>query len=324
MFGASGATMLSPTQIQDRNGTTVDVLKHFDFDHHRMTQSVIVQRPDGTRVVFVKGSGENIGRLCREDSLPSDYSAAIRESAKSGTYQIAMAMKVLPSDTADVQNITRDQVECDLAFVGKIDFANIMRDETPDVIRQLEAGDVQCFMVTGDSVLTGIRIAKECGMIKEGLSVLLCSHVNSDGSLSWVDESNDQPIELPTVEELQAGSIELAVTGDVWEALLTNDPEKAADLARSIRVYGRCTPFHKVSVVSTWVQSGFVTMMCGDGGNDVGGLKTAHVGVALSDAEASIVSPFTSLDKSLNSVVDILMEGRCALASALASYKYVM
>ena len=54
------------------------------------------------------------------------------------------------------------------------------------------------------------------------------------------------------------------------------------------------------------------------------GLKTAHVGVALSDAEASIVSPFTSLDKNLNSVVDILLEGRCALASALASYKYVM
>jgi hypothetical protein len=54
------------------------------------------------------------------------------------------------------------------------------------------------------------------------------------------------------------------------------------------------------------------------------GLKTAHVGVALSDAEASIVSPFTSLDKNLSSVVDILLEGRCALASALASYKYVM
>lgn len=64
--------------------------------------------------------------------------------------------------------------------------------------------------------------------------------------------------------------------------------------------------------------------MTGDGGNDCGALKTAHVGVALSDAEASMVSPFTSLDKTITSVVDILKEGRCALASALASYKYVI
>ena len=59
-------------------------------------------------------------------------------------------------------------------------------------------------------------------------------------------------------------------------------------------------------------------------GNDCGALKAAHVGVALSDAEASIVSPFTSLDKEIGSVVDVLREGRCALASALASYKYIL
>jgi magnesium-transporting ATPase (P-type) len=59
-------------------------------------------------------------------------------------------------------------------------------------------------------------------------------------------------------------------------------------------------------------------------GNDCGALKTAHVGVALSDAEASVVSPFTSLDKSISSVVEILKEGRCALASALVSYKFII
>lgn len=64
--------------------------------------------------------------------------------------------------------------------------------------------------------------------------------------------------------------------------------------------------------------------MAGDGGNDCGALKTAHVGIALSDAEASIVAPFTSLDKTISSVVDVLLEGRCALASALASYKYML
>lgn len=62
----------------------------------------------------------------------------------------------------------------------------------------------------------------------------------------------------------------------------------------------------------------------GDGGNDCGALKAAHLGIALSDAEASVVAPFTSLDKTITSVTEVLREGRCALASALASYKYMI
>lgn len=64
--------------------------------------------------------------------------------------------------------------------------------------------------------------------------------------------------------------------------------------------------------------------MCGDGGNDCGALRTAHVGIALSDAEASVVSPFTSIDKDITSVLTVLKEGRCTLASAISSYKYMI
>ena len=50
----------------------------------------------------------------------------------------------------------------------------------------------------------------------------------------------------------------------------------------------------------------------------------AHVGIALSDSEASVVSPFTSIDKSITSVLDVLKEGRCTLTSAISSYKYMI
>lgn len=174
----------------------------------------------------------------------------------------------------------------------------------------------------GDNVLTGIYIAKKAGLIGHDENVVIGNSVH-DGVIEWVNATDDTPAALPSVSELGVSS-SLALTGDVWQHLLISDPTTALILAPHTKVFGRCTPNEKVSIVSSFVEQGETTLFCGDGGNDCGALKAAHVGIALSDAEASVVAPFTSLDKTITSVLDVLKEGRCALASALAAYKYMI
>ena len=57
--------------------------------------------------------------------------------------------------------------------------------------------------------------------------------------------------------------------------------------------------YMQAEVVAMYQRAGLVVGMCGDGGNDCGALRAAHAGLALSDAEASLISPFTSQHKTV-------------------------
>jgi magnesium-transporting ATPase (P-type) len=320
MFSVSGGTIEADTSITTEKGERLVVVRHFDFDHHRMSQSVVLEYPDGTYVAFVKGSGESIQKMCVADSMPADFDSVLHQSSKDGIYQISVASKPIAAKSLD--SLSRNDIEADLNFIGVIDFKNVIRDDTPRVISELTNGDVRSIMVTGDSVLAGIRVAKESGIMSPDKPVFIAG-TNSKGGLTWSDY-NGNPVDMPLSEGAMPGSFELAISGRAWEILLLEHPKAVLSLVPYASVFGRLTPYDKVSVIKTYVDLGFVTLMAGDGGNDVGALKAAHVGVALSDAEASIVAPFTSLDKTITAVVDVLKEGRCALASAIATYKYMI
>jgi cation-transporting ATPase 13A3/4/5 len=268
MFEQSGAISNSTSgplvNITDKLGQAATIVRHFDFDHHRMTQSVIVKKAsDQSIVVFVKGSGENIKKICEKSSIPEEFDKALRQTAKAGVYQIAVAMKTLDPAT-DVSQITRDEVENSLTFVGHVDFKNVIRPETSEVIQHLHSGRVKTVMVTGDSVLTGVCIAKEAGIFTEGAQVIV-GHSSDSDAVQWTD-SNDHLCSLPSHDSLTDSRIELALSAQAWSTLRTSDPKQAAQLFEFIRVYGRCTPYDKISIVTAFNERGQVTLMCGDGG----------------------------------------------------------
>jgi cation-transporting ATPase 13A3/4/5 len=63
--------------------------------------------------------------------------------------------------------------------------------------------------------------------------------------------------------------------------------------------------------------------MVGDGANDCGALKAAHAGISLSEAESSVASPFTSKEPNIGCIVEVIREGRSALVTSFAIFKYM-
>lgn len=323
-----GFAAVSVAQILDASsvsfeGDKIEYLKRFEFNHHSMTQSVIICHGEES-IVYVKGSPEAIRERCKPSSLPALFEEKARQSARDGIYQLAIATSTFASSKS-MNDVTREDIEKELSFVGFINFQNTVKEDAPTVIRELREGRVENAMLTGDNVLTGIYVARKTGIIDESKHIIIADSIHND-EIQWLNASDDKPAPSPDVNELKniSKTTALAMTGEVWRHLLKVDPKSALKYAEYTRVFGRCNPIDKVSIVSTFVEIGEITLMCGDGGNDCGALRAAHVGIALSDAEASVVAPFTSLDKTISSVTEVLKEGRCALASALASYKYMI
>eukprot|EP00457_Paulinella_chromatophora_P000918 gb/GEZN01000920.1/.p1 GENE.gb/GEZN01000920.1/~~gb/GEZN01000920.1/.p1 ORF type:complete len:1052 (+),score=142.19 gb/GEZN01000920.1/:316-3156(+) len=355
MFEASDYDLvMGDSKVPDRVGSKarsnhpndfLELVLRFDFDHKKMTQTSLVLDRDGSVYVYTKGSAEAVAALCLPASLPHDYTSVAEQHSRQGVYLLSMAsrkanleeVKLLqalgvrgmgssrsehppPAEASVEQQDLRKMVESSLNFLGFLLFQNPLKHDTKAALRAIREGEVRTVVVSGDHVLTAIHVGKESEMIEAGRTVLLGKLREEDGDLHvyWVNEQN----EVVSLEDVGSKVQELAVTGPVFRELLRSG--QLRQLLTRIRIFGRMTPGDKVSVVQEWVKHGWITLMCGDGGNDVGALRIAHVGVALSSAEASIVSPFTAQDKSCMAVLQVLLEGRCALSASFSSYKFML
>ncbi|CAE7534282.1 ATP13A4, partial [Symbiodinium sp. KB8] len=130
----------------------------------------------------------------------------------------------------------------------------------------------------------------------------------------------------PQLEEVQNAGEETVDEDFVFsteDGQVTSHTSLLWELLTSIRIFARMTPNGKISVVEGFMSQGLICAMVGDGGNDSGALRAAHVGMALSSAtSATVVAPFTTCRPSVAPIADLLREGRGALATSFAGYKY--
>eukprot|EP00455_Lapot_gusevi_P026255 TRINITY_DN2770_c0_g2_i8.p1 TRINITY_DN2770_c0_g2~~TRINITY_DN2770_c0_g2_i8.p1 ORF type:complete len:487 (-),score=135.62 TRINITY_DN2770_c0_g2_i8:103-1563(-) len=89
------------------------------------------------------------------------------------------------------------------------------------------------------------------------------------------------------------------------------------------QVFARMTPAQKAQLIAECQAMGLYVGMCGDGANDCGALKTAHVGVSLSESEASIAAPFTYSRPNISCIPILLCEGRASLITSFQLFRFM-
>ncbi|XP_077472080.1 polyamine-transporting ATPase 13A3-like isoform X2 [Stigmatopora argus] len=253
-----------------------------------------------------------------------------------------------------------EQVESDADFLGLIILFNKIKERTADVLLDLRRANIRTLMATGDNLSTAVSVARECGMVGAREKVIVADAAPPDeekpASVTWRYSENPvvgdrgvrrdvypgpevtagAPSTRPVVQMAQVrfavdGSpsadeppgYHFAVSGPSYDVIARHFPELLPKLLLRATVFARMTPDQKTHLVQGLQNMDYIVGMCGDGANDCGALKKAHIGISLSELEASVASAFTSSVPDVSCVPTVIREGRAALVTSFCVFKFV-
>lgn len=229
-------------------------------------------------IASVKGAPEVLKSMLL--NIPKHYDSTYLELAGRGARVLALARKEMIIDPNNLKNLKREDLECDLDFVGFVVVSCPLKNDSEDVIKELLASSHMVTMITGDNALTACYVANELNFTRSPSRIIL-TLAEVDNNWYWVSDSYKIQVSLHgNIKEL-VESYDLCLTGDGLAYLNQNHRNVLKKILPHVCVFARVAPKEKEFIVVMLKELGYSTLMCGDGTNDVGALKHAHVGIAI-------------------------------------------
>lgn len=250
----------------------------FDFQRRRM--SVILQRPDGTRLLICKGAVEEVAAACShamrqagsvalEDQHHAGLVLAAEALNQEGFRVIAVAVRELPADSP----APGAAEEHDMLLAGYIAFLDPPKSSAQEALQSLRQQGIAVKVLSGDNAAVTRHVARAVGLPEEPLL--------SGPQIAVMD---------PATLQRQAAGASLFV---------------------------KLTPQQKAQVIRALQDAGKVVGYLGDGINDASALRAADVGISV-DGGADIAKESADiilLRKSLTVVSEGVQEGRRVFAN---------
>lgn len=302
----------------------VQIKRRFQFSSSLKRQSSVAttlfthpQTNQKGRATFVavKGAPETIRNMLVQS--PEHYEETFKHFTRNGFRVLALAYKYLSKDAEigqkRINDLKREEVETDLTFAGFLVLQTPLKEDALKSIQMLNESSHRTVMITGDNPLTAVHVAKLVEIVDRDCLILDAPENDTTGEkLVWrsVDEKTIIPVD-PTADLDQKiiDTKDLCVTG---YALAKFSGQKAfAKLLRHTWVYARVSPKQKEEILIGLKEQGYTTLMCGDGTNDVGALKQAHIGVALLNGTPEVMGKISEHWR--NNQMKAVYEKQCSM-----------
>jgi Mg2+-importing ATPase len=127
------------------------------FDHERQLVSVLVNDPDGQRLVVTKGAPEKVLDRCTR--VPSGARRSLEALFSDGARVVAVASR----RAASIQTLTAE-AEQGLALDGFLTFADRPKADAGASIAQLRQLGVEVKIITGDNGLVAAKVCAQIGV----------------------------------------------------------------------------------------------------------------------------------------------------------------
>ena len=196
-LGEDGSVSGEPTEAAlvawaDKLGLQKHVLKaerprkgEVPFDSDRKMMST-VHALDGAYMQYTKGAPDMILDRCTHylrNGSPVPMTAEYRAEILNANKAMAdRALRVLACALRSWETMpascTPEELEQQLCFIGQAGMIDPVRPEVKDAIAQCRSAGVRPIMITGDHVDTAVAIAKELGILDEGMRAVTGVQLN--------------------------------------------------------------------------------------------------------------------------------------------------